>query len=191
MTFTTALACLNHQSYNSDDWLSPHGLESKLYSWRMKWQRHLAEHGEKSLPNTLEKTLRQISSMYHNISAMVRLVATLPATTCSAERSFSSLKRIKHQSYYQSYFRATMATRLSGLSDILSIETCFSMSKQPWMNSLCAIQDGRYPERISRLTLRFARTLISPHFWTRGCTQPLNYVEHTLKHELQRLIAEC
>ena len=98
VTFTTALATLNHQSYNSNDWLSPHGLESELYSWRMKWQRHLAEHGENSLPRTLEKTLKQISSMNPNISAMVRLVATLPATTCSAERSFSSLKRIKHHS---------------------------------------------------------------------------------------------
>ena len=30
VTFTTALASLNHQSYNSNDWLSPHGLESEL-----------------------------------------------------------------------------------------------------------------------------------------------------------------
>ena len=59
----------------------------------------------------LEQTLRQVSSMYPNVRAMVHLLAMLPATTCSAERSFSSLKRIK------SPFRSTMTTIwLSGLT---------------------------------------------------------------------------
>ena len=102
---------LCQQYSHSNDLPSPHCLESELHSWRLKWQQQLAEHGEKSLPRTLAQTLRQISSMYPNISAMVRLLATLPVTTCSAERSFSSLKRIK------TAFRATMTTtRLSGLT---------------------------------------------------------------------------
>lgn len=37
-------------------------------------------------------TLRHISLMYPNVSTLVKILCTLPVTTCSAERSFSSMK---------------------------------------------------------------------------------------------------
>ena len=49
--------------------------------------------------------------MYPNISALAKILCTLPVTTCTAERSFSSLKRNK------TVFRSTMTnTRLTGLT---------------------------------------------------------------------------
>ena len=46
-----------------------------------------------------------------NISTLVRILCTLPVTSCSAERSFSSLKRSK------TAFRSAMTnTRLTGLT---------------------------------------------------------------------------
>ena len=56
-------------------------------------------------------TLRHVTSMYPNIRALVTILCTLPVTSCSAERSFSGLKRIKTP------FRSVMTTsRLSGLT---------------------------------------------------------------------------
>ena len=90
---------------------SPECLESELHSWQIKWRRELEDHGESSLPTGLTHTLRHISSMYPNITALIKILCTLPVTTCTAERFFSSLKRSKTP------FRSTMTnTRLTGLT---------------------------------------------------------------------------
>ena len=111
-------------SLESDDWTSrlkalcdlyendlpsPQSFEIEVNCWLIKWKHELENHGENSLPKSLILTLRHISSMYPNIAALVKILCTLPVTTCSAERSFSSLKRIKTQS------RMTNS-RLSGLT---------------------------------------------------------------------------
>ena len=74
---------------------SPECLESELHSWHIKWQQQLRHHGESSLPTNLTFTLRYVSSMHPNITALVKILCTLPVTSCSAKRSFSGLKRIK------------------------------------------------------------------------------------------------
>jgi hypothetical protein len=90
---------------------SPECLESELHGWQIKWRRELEDHGESSLPTGLTHTLRHISSMYPNITTLIKILCTLPVTTCTAERSFSSLKRSKTP------FRSTMTnTRLTGLT---------------------------------------------------------------------------
>ena len=90
---------------------SPECFESELQCWWFKWRKHSSEHGQSSLPNTLALTLPQISSMYPNIKKLVSILCTLPVTSCSAERSFSGLKRIK------TALRSSMGTeRLTGLS---------------------------------------------------------------------------
>lgn len=51
--------------------------------------------------------------MYPNIFKILKVCATIPVTTASAERSFSSLKRIK------TYLKNTMAeNRLNGLTSL-------------------------------------------------------------------------
>lgn len=94
-----------------NDLPSPECIESELHSWQVKWQKQLKEHGEASLPSSPTLTIRQVSSLFPNINTLFRILCTLPVTTCSAERSFSGLKRIKTP------FRLAMTTtRLSGLS---------------------------------------------------------------------------
>jgi len=90
---------------------SPGCMTSELHCWQMKWKHHLQEYGQSSLPASPAATLRHLTSMYPNIRALLILLCTLPVTSCSAERSFSGLKKTK------SPFRSSMTTqRLSGLS---------------------------------------------------------------------------
>ena len=90
---------------------SPECLDSELHSWMIKWQQHTKEHGLSSLPSSLILTLKHASSMFPNIRCLIQLLCTLPVTTCSAERSFSDLKRI------ETPLRSTMTnTRLTGLA---------------------------------------------------------------------------
>ena len=94
-----------------DDLPSPDCFHSELHCWQMKWQQHLKEHGQISLPSSPTLTLRHTTSMYPNVRALVSILCTLPVTSCSAERSFSGLKRIK------TAFRSSMTTqRLTGLT---------------------------------------------------------------------------
>ena len=93
-----------------NDLPSPECVDSELHSWQLKWQKKLKEHGEASLPSSPTLTIRQASSIFPNIISLLKILCTLPVTSCSAERSFSELKRIKTP------FRSAMTTtRLSGL----------------------------------------------------------------------------
>lgn len=52
-----------------------------------------------------------VSGYFPNISQLLLILAVLPVTTCTCERSFSTLKRIK------TYLRSTMGeNRLNGLA---------------------------------------------------------------------------
>ena len=94
-----------------DDLPSPDCISSELDCWWIKWEQHLQEHGRCILPSTPVVTVRHTSSVYLNIRALVTILCTLPVTSCSAERSFSGLKRIKNA------FRSSMTTqRLTGLT---------------------------------------------------------------------------
>ena len=90
---------------------SPDCALEEIHCWWMKWNQSLANHGHTSLPKTLAQTLQHISSMYPNIKVLISILSTLPVTSCSAERSFSSLKQTKTS------LRSSMGTeRLTGLS---------------------------------------------------------------------------
>lgn len=94
---------------------SPESFSSELDCWNIKWKQQNSTLGPSSLPSTPLTTLRQTSSMYPNIRVLLVLLCTLPVTSCSAERSFSTLKRTKTP------FRSSMSTeRLTNLS-LLSI----------------------------------------------------------------------
>lgn len=67
-------------------------LEGELYCWWMK--QELNQHGQASLLRTLTHTLRHVS-IFPNIQALLSILCTLPFTSCSAELSFSAVKRIK------------------------------------------------------------------------------------------------
>ena len=94
-----------------DDLPYPTSLESEFHCWHMKWKEQEKDHGFSSLPMTLTHTLPHASSMFPNIRVLLSILCTLPVTSCSSERSFSGLKRIKTP------LRSTMSNvRLSSLS---------------------------------------------------------------------------
>ena len=78
----------------TDDLPFPSCLHSEVHTWHLKWSQENS-HGSASLPTTLEMTLPHATSMFPNIRELLRILCTLPVTSCSAERSFSGLKRIK------------------------------------------------------------------------------------------------
>ena len=59
-----------------NDLPSPECIESEVHSWRIKWQKHLKEHGETSLPSSPILTIRQVSSMFPNINVLVKILCT-------------------------------------------------------------------------------------------------------------------
>jgi hypothetical protein len=74
---------------------SPNEMSAEFHRWCVKW-RAVAEQQGTLLPSTVTNSLLNCSAtFYPNISQLLTLVATLPVTTASCERSISSLKLLK------------------------------------------------------------------------------------------------
>ena len=69
-----------------DDLPSPSSLESEIHTWYLKWTQEKQNHGDQSLPRSLSFTLPHASSLFPNIKELLRILCTLPVTSCSAER---------------------------------------------------------------------------------------------------------
>ena len=93
----------------SNDLPSPRSLNTELEVWKTKWLGDLEQAKEL---NTPEKCLKIIDNDYFpNISTLVKIIATLPITSCECERAISMLRLIKTP------MRSTMTTeRLNGLA---------------------------------------------------------------------------
>ncbi|XP_050066136.1 52 kDa repressor of the inhibitor of the protein kinase-like [Aphis gossypii] len=85
----------------------PHSIEAlrgELNLWKQFW---------KNKPGKADSSMEafKYASMFPNIKCLLTILSVIPITTASAERSFSSLKRIK------TYLRSTMGQeRLNGLA---------------------------------------------------------------------------
>ena len=135
---------INHftQMYHND-MPSPDSITSEFHCWQMKWQQEELQHGRASLPSSPAATLRHTSSMYPNIRALVCILCTLPVTTCSAERSFSGLKRIK------TAFRSSMTTqRLTGLA-LLNVHRDIPIDIPAAIDNFAR----RYPRRLQMINI--------------------------------------
>lgn len=78
--------------------------------WIAKWKRELGKGNKapESLPEIIEKC---DSDLYPNICILLQILATLPVSVATAERSFSTLRRLK------TWLRANMGEeRLTGLA---------------------------------------------------------------------------
>ena len=102
--------CTHQELFDSysEDLPSPDLLESELDLWKHKWQLTSSQ----QLPDSPANALVYASkNMYLNIHTILRLICTLPVTSCECERSVSVLRRLK------TYMRSTMdQDRLSGLA---------------------------------------------------------------------------
>ena len=96
-------------NFYEDDFPSIFNLQGELDIWENVWLN-----SEKSIPNSVISSLRELipyGQGYPNILVALKILATLPITSCECERSFSSMRRLK------SCFRSTMGgDRLNGLS---------------------------------------------------------------------------
>ncbi|XP_057290939.1 52 kDa repressor of the inhibitor of the protein kinase-like [Hydractinia symbiolongicarpus] len=93
--------------FYKSDMPNPLALESELELWEK-----FALDYQGTRPETIAQTLKSINlSLFTNINVAIRILATIPITSCECERSFSSLRRLKD------YCRSTMTEdRLNGLS---------------------------------------------------------------------------
>ena len=90
-----------------DDLPSPSTVDQEMKLWRSKWQNSVGE-----VPDTPMMSLTHASEcLFPNIHRLLRLICTLPVTSCECERNVSVLRRLK------TYLRTTMGqTRLTGLA---------------------------------------------------------------------------
>lgn len=113
------------EDYFKDDMPSPTTLKQELQLWHHKWLTFVGE-----VPDTPTKSLSYASELlFPNVHRLLRLILTLPVTTCECERSVSVLHRLK------TYLRSTMGqTRLTGLALLhvhYSTEVVCFMTKFP------------------------------------------------------------
>ena len=82
----------------------------ELHMWETYWST--THRG--AIPSTLSETLQMtlpMKSSFPNIYAALRVLATVPVTSCECERAISVLRRLK------TYLRSTMSEeRLNGLA---------------------------------------------------------------------------
>jgi len=92
-----------YQDYIDD---SHDKLRAEFELWQQRWQTAT------NRPKTALDAYRACNaSLYPNVSVLLQLLVTLPVTTATAERSFSTLKRLK------TYLRSSMSDeRLTSLS---------------------------------------------------------------------------
>lgn len=83
----------------------PLSLSGEITLWKELWS------GREHRPQTAAEAHQEANEFFPNVKTLLQLLATIPVSTCSVERSFSSLKLIK------SYLRTTMTDeRLNGLA---------------------------------------------------------------------------
>ena len=85
---------------------NPVSLDAELELWKIKWCSYYGD-----LPDTPAKALHFANpSMYPNIHCLLRVICTIPVTSCECEQSVSVLR-------LKTYLRSTMGQeRLSGLA---------------------------------------------------------------------------
>lgn len=112
--FYTAKACFQDLqpalNFYSSDLADPTQsvVESEFNRWKRRW---LTE--SERTKSAAEALSLCDSTFYPNIKILLRIFVTLPVTTASAERSFSTLRRLKN------YLRSTMSSdRLCGLAHL-------------------------------------------------------------------------
>lgn len=87
---------------------TPLSLETELQCWKHKFQDYV----EEELPcSPLQALNRCDGRIFPNICTLLRLICTIPVTSCEAERTFSALRRLK------TFTQSTMKeSRLNGLT---------------------------------------------------------------------------
>lgn len=100
-------------TFYRDDLPNPLALDAELRQWFTFWETHPGP-----LPDNIITTLKCVCFQgFENIKVILRILGTLPITSCECERSISALRNLK------TYQRSTMVEdRLNGLA-LMGIHT--------------------------------------------------------------------
>ena len=113
---------------------------AELDMWHLLWtERKKNLKTNESLPDSVSATLTHTDpDTFPVIQTGLRILATIPVTSCTCERSISALRRLK------TYTRSTMgAERLNGLA---LLHTQYKMEID--INTIIGIFSRRYPRRL-------------------------------------------
>ena len=117
-------------------------ISPELLMWDTYWRKEY----KGKLPSSISETLKKVCPMkasFPNIHAALRVMATIPVTSCECERSVSVLRRLK------TYLRNTMCqNRLNGLS-LMSIHRDITID----FNDVITRFVRKYPRRMELLDI--------------------------------------
>jgi hAT family C-terminal dimerisation region len=93
---------------------------------------------DQSLPQNALTSLENCSEVFYpNVNKLLTILATLPVTTASAERSFSTLRRLK------TYLRSTMTDdRLTSLA-LLNIHHDITITSDEVLDQYCRVKNRK------------------------------------------------
>ena len=97
----------NFWQFYQDDFLNYQMLDSEIDFWESYWKCCIGD-----IPDEITTAMKAISfPRFKNIQMALKILATMPVTSCSCEKSFSAMRRLKN------YTRSTMTNdRLNGLA---------------------------------------------------------------------------
>ena len=119
-----------------DDLPIPTTFPKEFQVWKRKWR----DIPNSELPNTPSMALTHADTqMFPNVNCLLRIMCTLPVTSCECERSVSVLRRLK------TYMRTTMGEeRLTGLA---LLHTKYNMPLD--LAAIIDIFAGQHPRRMT------------------------------------------
>uniref|UniRef100_A0A6P7G194 52 kDa repressor of the inhibitor of the protein kinase-like n=1 Tax=Diabrotica virgifera virgifera TaxID=50390 RepID=A0A6P7G194_DIAVI len=124
--------CALEPAFNSyeEDLSHKEVVESEFMLWKERWSQEKYENLPKSAVSSLEKCDQDF---FPNIYVLLKLLAVLPVSVATVERSFSSLRRLK------TYLRnSTSENRLNGLA-LLSIHRDFAISNEEVLDKFASV----------------------------------------------------
>jgi len=118
-------------SYSQDMNISKEAFQGEIRRWRARWSQDDGRPRPSTLLSLLDNTPK---AAYPGIHKALSVLLTMPATSASCERSFSSMRRIK------SYMRSTMkGERLSDLG-ILHIHREIDVNVDVVINKFASVK---------------------------------------------------
>ena len=79
-------------SFYEEDLPNPLALDGELELWHMFWAKNSCEGSS----NNVGLTLKAVNfDSFANIKVTLRILATLPLTSCECEHTFSAMRRLK------------------------------------------------------------------------------------------------
>lgn len=143
ITSTTSVSDISEAvKFYNDDLPNPMIIDEEMHVWKTKWLSVEAQERPKSLQDCLKVCSK---TTLPNIFCLLKLFSTLPVSSCSCERSASTLRRLNN------YLRCTQSEeRLTSLALI----HC-NYSKEINVDEICQRFLSKHPRRMQSASILF------------------------------------